>query len=72
MKHGCGTVLEYNEEYDAYFCPDCDVWTEGACKDPDCEYCRSRPSKPSEALKQQLLSRNALSAAQCSNKPEKV
>jgi len=37
-----------SEKYDAYYCPDCDVWLENKCKDPDCEFCSRRPEKPSQ------------------------
>ena len=47
-KHDCGTELELNGKHDATFCPACDEWTEVACKNPECEFCRDRPEKPSE------------------------
>lgn len=43
----CNKDLLYNEKYDAYFCKECDVWSEDACKDPRCFYCVGRPEKPS-------------------------
>ena len=48
-KHDCGTELELNGKHDATFCPACDEWTEVNCKNPECEFCRDRPEKPSEA-----------------------
>ena len=39
----CLDPLDYNDEHDSIFCPSCDEWREGACSDPDCEYCLARP-----------------------------
>jgi len=44
----CGEATNYCEKYDVYFCLVCDLWLEGKCKDPDCEFCTARPDKPSE------------------------
>lgn len=43
----CGMLTEYSKKYDAYFCPDCDLWAEGKCEDENCEYCAERPETPS-------------------------
>lgn len=43
----CGRRQEYSEAFDAALCPHCDEWREGACRDPDCEYCGDRPVRPS-------------------------
>lgn len=48
---GCGGRLMHSYRHDAFFCPACDVWTEGVCKVPGCEYCGGRPERPSLALK---------------------
>lgn len=45
----CGGVRVLNLDYDAYYCPKCNIWLEEACGDPNCLYCGSRPNKPSEA-----------------------
>lgn len=37
-----------SKKHDAYFCKDCDVWIEKACKDKTCDFCSTRPEKPSE------------------------
>jgi hypothetical protein len=41
----CGSI-EYNEDYDAYYCPNCNKWLEDECGDPECEFCSGRPEKP--------------------------
>lgn len=46
-KH-CGTKKSYNPVYDAMFCKKCDAWCESKCNDPNCEFCSSRPEKPSD------------------------
>ena len=43
---------QYNEKYDAYYDADSDEWLEGACSDPDCEFCPGRPERPSQAEQQ--------------------
>ncbi|TRZ39822.1 hypothetical protein CEQ21_02430 [Niallia circulans] len=42
----CKFHLVYYEEFDAYFCPYCNVWKEGKCSDPECCYCPKRPDTP--------------------------
>ncbi|MFF5993631.1 hypothetical protein AAGS61_02600 [Lysinibacillus sp. KU-BSD001] len=42
----CKFNLVYYEDFDAYFCPKCNRWTESPCSDPDCKYCSNRPEKP--------------------------
>lgn len=45
----CGAVFDYSNRYDAEFCRACDRWWAKACKDPSCEFCASRPARPSLA-----------------------
>lgn len=42
----CKNSLIYYEDFDAYFCPNCNSWTEDKCKDSSCFYCPNRPEKP--------------------------
>jgi len=44
----CGKAIHtfLNEEYDAYYCPDCNRWNEPACSDVNCWACSKRPEKP--------------------------
>ncbi len=42
----CGSARIYHDDFDAYFCPACNTWLEGACSDPACEYCVRRPAHP--------------------------
>jgi hypothetical protein len=42
----CGLFVIYYVKYDAYFCPFCREWLDRQCSDPECEYCRPRPSVP--------------------------
>lgn len=44
----CGADRGYSEEYDSIFCLSCDKWLESSCEDPGCEFCSSRPVKPSD------------------------
>lgn len=48
----CGHHVSINETHDAAYCSDCDIWVDGVCGDPECEFCRDRPEKPSEAKKE--------------------
>jgi hypothetical protein len=43
----CGATLDYSQRYDADYCAGCDRWREPACRDPTCEFCASRPARPS-------------------------
>ncbi|XRG80755.1 hypothetical protein V5E38_10825 [Rossellomorea sp. GAMAL-10_SWC] len=42
----CKHNLAYYEDFDAYFCPKCNNWTESKCNDPECDYCPNGPDKP--------------------------
>ncbi|HTI97724.1 MAG TPA: hypothetical protein VL527_02385 [Dongiaceae bacterium] len=42
----CGAARIYHEDYDAYFCPTCNLWLERQCGDATCSYCSKRPDKP--------------------------
>lgn len=42
---------EYNEKHDAYFDKEKDIWLDENCDDPDCDFCKDRPNKPSEVKK---------------------
>ncbi|WP_088071966.1 hypothetical protein [Gottfriedia luciferensis] len=42
----CKSSFIYYEDFDAYFCPKCNIWTEDKCGDPTCYYCPNRPEKP--------------------------
>ena len=37
---------DYSEEYDSFYCPDCNRWLDEKCADPNCEFCSVRPDKP--------------------------
>ena len=36
-----------NEKYDAYYDDKKDEWLEDKCDNPNCEFCKDRPTKPS-------------------------
>ena len=38
---------KYNEKHDAYYDDEKDEWLESKCDNPDCEFCKDRPTKPS-------------------------
>lgn len=47
----CNTKKKYSswdDGYDAYYCDKCDIWLEPKCSNPECEFCSTRPDKPSE------------------------
>ena len=44
----CTSKSSYSKEHDAEYCKRCNIWLEGQCKDPGCEYCADRPEKPNE------------------------
>lgn len=51
ITHNCKHPRSYSERWDAYYCNKCDAWIEDRCGDPDCEFCRDRPEKPSDCGK---------------------
>lgn len=40
--------VRYDETYDSYFCPICDIWLEPLCDDPECPFCTAIPLRPSQ------------------------
>ncbi len=44
----CEKERYYSRVYDTYYCPSCDEWLEKTCGDGECEFCNSRPKKPSD------------------------
>lgn len=42
----CNGNLVYCDDFDTYYCPQCNRWTEPTCHDPHCTYCRNRPETP--------------------------
>jgi hypothetical protein len=49
----CRKPRTYNDRHDAYYCAACDVWLDEGCRDPTCDYCATRPEKPSLAKRDQ-------------------
>ncbi len=45
------TKEKYSEKYDAYYCEECNEWTEPKCNSDNCEFCPSRPDKPKSVTK---------------------
>ena len=45
----CSSLLVYSMKFDAFFCPQCNVWSE-TCGDLECGYCSDRPSQPLAAV----------------------
>ena len=44
----CQTPKLYSEEHDCFYCKPCNKWLEEKCDDEECEYCWTRPPKPSD------------------------
>jgi hypothetical protein len=42
------TYMVYSEEFDCYYNPKTNEWTEPKCSDPECHYCSRRPERPLE------------------------
>ena len=45
----CGEHHVYADDFDSFFCPGCNRWTEShpVCTDPTCPYCtKKRPERP--------------------------
>lgn len=42
----CKFNLVYYDDFDTYFCPKCNSWTEAKCSDTHCNYCPNRAEQP--------------------------
>ena len=45
----CNTPAAYSDHYDGYdafYCPNCNIWLESQCESPTCDYCAHRPKNP--------------------------
>lgn len=47
INHNCDHQRSYSEQYDSYYCKQCDKWFENKCGEPECEFCKNRPKNPS-------------------------
>lgn len=45
-QHKCGCEVYYNPEFDAIFCPQCNIWLEPRCTEGCHYYCEKRPRNP--------------------------
>jgi hypothetical protein len=44
--HNCNETKQYSEQYDTYYCRECNKWLEDICNDRECLFCNTRPLKP--------------------------
>ena len=58
---------EYCEKHDAFYNPIKDIWLEGICENPNCSFCKDRPTKPSEVTAQ--LNTNSTKTPNLHEKP---
>jgi len=58
----CNGPRIYSDDYDAFFCPRCNLWLEEACKDPTCKNCRNRPERPLPRVKNVRTRQNIINA----------
>lgn len=42
----CNHIKLFDIDHDSHFCPLCNIWLESTCRDPECEFCPTRPEKP--------------------------
>jgi hypothetical protein len=47
----CQVEFDYDKGVDSYFCKICDTWNEDQCNDPECNFCVTRPARPSDRNK---------------------
>ena len=47
------SLVQYNEQYDAYYYVDTGVWAEKKCEDKTCTFCKARPNNALEISCQQ-------------------
>lgn len=48
-----GHETEFSEKYDSFYCLKCDYWWDEKCTDATCEFCSTRPDKPSMMKKEE-------------------
>ncbi len=46
----CGGDKEYSSDFDAMFCPVCNIWLDVRCGDEMCDFCSRRPERPMVSL----------------------
>ena len=39
-------MIQYNEQFDAYYDDESNEWIDSKCDEPECEYCANRPDTP--------------------------
>jgi len=42
----CERVVSYSEDFDTFYCEQCNLWLEERCVDPLCDICPGRPIRP--------------------------
>jgi hypothetical protein len=50
-------MIQYSEEFDAYYEDETNEWIDSRCCDPSCEYCSNRPKTPMNKPKDDLVFR---------------
>jgi hypothetical protein len=50
-------MIQYSEEFDAYYEDETNEWIDPKCSDPTCYYCTNRPMKPIDDLVYRLRKR---------------
>lgn len=55
----CNSSLIYYDDYDEYFCAQCNQWLHDGCGDPYCEYCSARPERPLPPVPNPIFLMNA-------------
>lgn len=50
----CGCSVCFNEGFDAFYCPECNIWLENICDDASCFFCPQRPERPLKKYKKNL------------------
>jgi hypothetical protein len=48
----CTDRFVYSDQWDAYYCAQCNEWKEVQCSDPNCNFCPGRPRRPCDAPSQ--------------------
>jgi len=48
-------TIDYDEEFDAEFCRNCNEWVENTCTDLNCYFCKSRPLFPLFSIDENVI-----------------
>ena len=56
----CDETVSYSDEFDTFYCDNCNLWLEERCVDPLCDVCPKRPIRPLKKPKPEPKKKNKI------------